>query len=162
MAWTDLSPYTAGRKLTAALLEQLRGNFKALGDPWTAYTPTWTGTSNPTNYTGVGSYIEAGRLVIFRARVTANPASFTAGTGGYKVSLPATIADGLGARFSCAMLDASASQTFIGMTFSVSGTTAFIGYNSSASGLLASVTPTAPFTFAANDYIELTGVYEKA
>ncbi len=159
MAWTDLSPYTVGR-FTAAMAELLRGNFKAIGDPWTSYSPLWTAsTTNPTNYTGTGEYIQAGKLVIFKARVTANAAGFTAGSGTYRVSLPVAIADGIGARFMVGVLKGS--STYIGMTYSVSGTTAFIGYND-GTAVMASVGAAVPSAFVANDYIELTGTYEAA
>ena len=159
MAWTDLSAYTVGR-FTAAMAELLRGNFKAIGDPWTSYSPLWTAsTTNPTNYTGTGEYIQAGKLVIFKARVTANAAGFTAGSGTYRVSLPVAIADGIGARFVVGILKSG--STYMGMTYSVSGTTAFIGYND-GTAIMASVTNAIPSVFAANDYIELTGTYEAA
>ncbi len=160
MAWTDLVPYTTSR-LTAAMLELLRGNFKAIGDAWTDYTPTWTApTTNPTNYTGSGAYIKAGKWVTFRARVTAE-ASFTAGSGTYAVSLPFSILDSIGARFMVTAVDASTGNKFLGTTYSVSGTSAFVAYND-GTAVLASITNAAPMAFATGDYIEVTGTYEAA
>src|SRR3546814_14084513 len=71
MAWTDLAAYTAGSKITAAMLELLRGNFKAIGDPWTAYTPTWTGSGfTQGNGTITGAWVSAGKLVLYRITAT--------------------------------------------------------------------------------------------
>lgn len=164
MTWnTPLTPL-AGAKATAAFWwAQVRDNFKAIGDPWTSYSPLWTvGTgTNPTNYTGTGSYIAAGKLIVFKARVAANPTLFTAGSGSYRISLPVPIVSAIGARFQVAVLDASTGNTFMGTTYSVSGSNVFVGYND-GSAILAGITNAAPVVFAANDYIEVTGIYESA
>lgn len=92
MAWpTTVRTWLAGEKLTATLMnEQIRDALKAISDPWTAYTPTWTASSvNPTlgNGTLVGSYVKAGRLVIGDIRLTIGSTT-TVGTGSYSFGLP--------------------------------------------------------------------------
>jgi hypothetical protein len=95
MAWTPPSTRTAGEVLTAATWnEQVRDNMKAIGDPWTAYTPTWTATTtNPTlgNGTRTAAYMQAGKLVHFRIEVLFGSTT-TAGAGAYELTLPVAAA----------------------------------------------------------------------
>lgn len=166
MAWTTPTTWVAGLALTATQLnQQLRDNLKAIGDPWTAYTPQWTSTATaPTLGNGVitGGYMQAGKLVHFWAKVTMGTTT-TYGTGAYRLSLPVSIASTYPARFTTAMFDASAAFHFQGMTYSVSGTTAPIGVDNGATdGHIGAVGPAVPFTFATGDTIEIIGTYEAA
>lgn len=93
MTWTDPRTWLAGERLTAALLnQQLRDNQKAIGDAWTAYTPTWSSTGTAValgNGTVTGAYIEAGNLIIWKFLITSGTTT-TYGTGNYAISLPVT------------------------------------------------------------------------
>lgn len=97
MAWTNPRTWTAGERLTAALLNlQVRDNLKAIGDPWDAYTPSWTAaTTNPSVGNGslVGAVRQMGSLVHFRLLLTAG-SSTTFGSGAWKMTLPVIPAPG--------------------------------------------------------------------
>lgn len=96
MAWTSPRTWVAGEKPTAATLNtHIRDNLKAIGDPWTSYTPVWTATgSNPTIGNGsiTGAYMQAGKLVIGKIKLTLGSTS-TVGTLSYRWSLPVAAAD---------------------------------------------------------------------
>jgi hypothetical protein len=93
MAWTDPRTWVAGETVTAAQLNtHVRDNLKAVGDPWAAYTPTWTAvTTNPTLGNGIlaGDFMQAGKLVAFRIDLTFGSTT-NAGSGNYRWSLPVT------------------------------------------------------------------------
>lgn len=95
MAWTDLSPYTVGR-FTAAMAELLRGNFKAIGDPWTDYgTPStlWaTSGTQPTIGNGVlaGRYWAAGKKFEFSISLVIGSTT-NVGTGTWSFLLPVSM-----------------------------------------------------------------------
>ena len=166
MAWTSPSTWAAAAVLTAAQLnQQLRDNFKAIGDPWTSYTPTWSASGTAVaigNGTQVGGYLNPGKLVIFRAKITMGSTT-TYGTGSYRIALPVSMSASDPGRFMVTLLDSSAGSTFQGLTYNVSGTLAPIAAdNGTAGGALAGITPTVPFTFASGDTIEVTGMYEGA
>ena len=163
MAWTSPRTWIAGETLTAALLNtHLRDNLKAIGDPWTAYTPTWTATTtNPAigNGTIVGSYSEVGKWIRFRLKVTMGSTT-TYGSGAYLFSLPV------------APLASLSSDAFNvqGVVFDTSATARAFrsGYLGGASALAladqagAVVNATVPFTLANGDSISITGSYEAA
>ena len=144
MAWTDLSPYTVGR-FTAAMAELLRGNFKAIGDPWTAYTPSWTSSGTAPavgNGTLTGAWISAGKLATVRI-VLLSGTTTTYGTGVYNFTLPATFAgsqwDALGG--SCVVRN-QANTVSYGLAAFASGT----GVASGADGAGNRLSQTAPVT----------------
>jgi hypothetical protein len=92
MAW-DVSTWTAGLTVTAAQMNaRIRDNFKAIGDPWTAYTPVLTATTtNPTLGTGssqLGRYVAAGKWITYQYRITFGTSGTAAGSGTYLISLP--------------------------------------------------------------------------
>jgi hypothetical protein len=91
MSWTDPRTWLAGEDPTAALFNvQIRDNLKAIGDPWTAYTPVLTGsTTNPVLGNGslVGAYLQAGKLVLWRFSFTSGTTT-TYGSGNYVITLP--------------------------------------------------------------------------
>lgn len=91
MAYTTPPTFSAGAILTAAQMNTyLRDNFKAIGDAWTSYTPTWgsIGTA-PTlgNGTIVGKYTQVGKLIKGRIELTIGSTS-TVGTSVYTLTLP--------------------------------------------------------------------------
>lgn len=160
MAWTSPSTWVAGAVVTAAQLNaQVRDNFKAIGDPWTSYTPTWTAsTTNPTigNGTLLGSYSQAGKLVHFRIRVTFGSTS-TVGSGTYFWTLPVTAIS----------THIAVAQGFI--RNSAGSTRAYRFARTSASGIIAledasgaAVTHAVPLAWANGDIIDINGTYEAA
>lgn len=161
MAWTDLGPYTVGR-FTAAMAELLRGNFKAIGDPWTAYTPAWTATTtNPVlgNGTMTGDYIKAGKFVVFRIRLTMGSTT-TFGTGtSYSWSLPFTaVSSSTGDPVGGSTLwDSSASSYFPQHAFLINTTGVGIAYENGNR-----VSPSSPLAWGTGDKIYIQGAYEAA
>lgn len=128
---------------------------------WTAYTPTWTATTtNPTlgNSTLVGEYVQHGKLVFFRIKVTAGATGFAAGTGAYLFSLPVTAAtsnehSGTGI--------AQDGTTRYPVTWYATNTTqiAALDGNYPTAGLVGAASP---FTPNAGDSYWFSGTYEAA
>lgn len=120
----------------------------------TPFTPTWTGTgSNPVigNGTLAGSYFQIGKLVIFEIEVLMGSTT-TFGSGTYEFALPVPAANVRGA-MACGMLDSGTS--FYTATAILHSTTVLrVNITSGAQ-----VGATAPFTFAPNDYIKISGSY---
>src|SRR5262245_26789338 len=126
MAWTTPRDWTAGETVTAAMLNtHLRDNLNAIVTP-ASFTPTWgnTGTANSLGKGSIsGSYITAGKLVIFRILLTWGSTT-SSGSGNWTFTLPAT-AESFGGRMASAeSFDSSAGQTYAGTT--VNSTTAVI------------------------------------
>lgn len=157
-----MATFNAGAPLPAASLE-------AAWDSWTTYTPSWTtsGTAPAIgNGTLTGRYQQIGQTVFFLAAILWGTTT-TGGTGQWSLTLPVSANQpgsplnvfypGPGYSF-----DSSASATYIGTTVLASATTV-IGFTvSSAAGLAASVTVTAPITWATSDRFVLGGTYEAA
>lgn len=167
MVWTTPATFTAGNVLTAAQLNAVQDNLRAVGSAWTTYTPAWTtsGTA-PTlgNGTLAGAYVAAGKLVMVRAVLTFGSTT-NPGTGGWSLSLPATAAAGLG-RYPVDGLarDDSATEDWLATGVIVGGasTIALRSLNTGTVGKLTNVTPTAPFTWATADSLTVAAVYEGA
>lgn len=88
MAWTSPRTWVAGEIFTAANANtHIRDNFKALGDPWTAYTPTLTNWTLG-NGTLTGSYIQVGKTVWGKVFYTVG--STDTKSGNLVISLPVT------------------------------------------------------------------------
>lgn len=155
MAWTSPRTWVAGEIPTAATFNtHVRDNFKAIGDAWTAYTPTlsnWT----LSNGTLTGAYLQAGKLVIFRILYTVG--STDTKSGGPVFSLPAAT-------------DSARAGMCIGEAFlnDVSAPTRAyrrVIQNSSTGCFMASdddtrLSPTAPWTWATGDLMTIQGLYE--
>ena len=111
MAWTTPRTWVSGEVPTAANFNtHVRDNFKAIGDAWGSYTPTWASSGTaPTigNGTLAGYYLQAGKLVIGRIVLTIGGTTGV-GTGSYSMSLPVNAAvTGLAAVGSCGFYDNS-------------------------------------------------------
>jgi hypothetical protein len=154
MAWTDLSPYSVGR-FTAAMAELLRGNFKAIGDPWVAYTPTWTASGfTQGNGTIVGARILAGKLVMYRITATIGTTT-TVGSSAYSFGLPvAAVGINMPGGGITVFNGSSVRQrdVYINTTTTVAGQDeagTFVGGS-------------APFALSSGSTLKLLGVYEAA
>lgn len=162
MAWTNPRTWVAGETLTAALLNvHVRDNLKAIGDAWTAYTPTWGATSsNPTlgNGTLNGTYLQAGKLVMFRISLLFGSTT-TVGSGNYTFTAPTA------ARYvtyqpagTAQLLDSSVPATRPQLA----------AFNGSATQLILQdtagtpVTHNTPYAWATGDRIIISGTYEAA
>lgn len=79
MAWTSPRTWTSGEVPTAAIFNtHVRDNLKAIGDAWTAWSPTLVATTIGNGST-VSRYMQAGKLVHFRHSVTLGSTSSVSG-----------------------------------------------------------------------------------
>jgi hypothetical protein len=157
MVWTSPRTWVAGEKPSAATLnEHIRDNFKAIGDPWTSYTST-LGNWTQGNGTLAAAYIEAGKLIHFRIKLTfgtttvaGGSPTFTAPFAGTAVRAPVLVQ----------MWDASAASAAAhkgGFAFFSSTTDILIRDSSSAV-----LSATNPFTWTTSDELIVSGTYERA
>lgn len=154
MAWTAPRTWVAGEKPSASTLNtHIRDNFKAIGDAWTAYTPSLTNVTLG-NGTLAGAYMQAGKTVGFSIKLTFG--STTAITGAVSFGLP---------------VSATGSRTMSGGFIMNDSSGPFKGgfyYNSSANIIAtrddasAVLSATSPFTWATGDEIVINGIYEAA
>lgn len=168
MAWTAPSTWVAGAVVTAAQLnQQVRDNFKAIGDSGTAFTPAWTGaTTNPVigNGTLTGGYNVAGKRLWVWMRIVMGTGT-TYGSGGYSIGLPGGMSLAPGRwRLNGLTRDESATSYWdvIGAWNATSSNFALLTPAVTAGNNLRSVNATAPFAFAATDEIFLSGDFELA
>lgn len=90
MAWVTPPTFTALAGATAAMFNKLRDCLNVVGDPWSTYTPTVTGsTTNPTMgaSTVAGRYRNTGQTWDIQVEITLG-AGFSAGSGGWLISYP--------------------------------------------------------------------------
>jgi hypothetical protein len=148
MAWT--APYTwpAALVVTAAKLnEQVRDNFKAIGDPWTAWTPTWTAGGGATtlgNGTLNAAYSSAGKLLRIRINLALGSTT-SGGTGGWSFTLPPGFT-----------AIATHEQTITGKLFVASANWPAIGY------IAPSATSVQPYTHPSSTNTTLSQVQSSA
>jgi hypothetical protein len=157
MTWVSPRTWLAGEKLTAAKLQELSDSLKAIGDPWASYTPTLTASvSNPAPSAYSGGYIQAGKLVMFRFKITM---SATVGSGTYSIALPVAGNALFPAAFGRAdLFDSSAGVIYPRTLLSSGGSTLGVLNDENATRVAATV----PFTFATGDIIAGYGMYEAA
>ena len=155
MAWTNPRTWVAGEKPSAATLNtHIRDNLKAIGDAWTAYTPTLTNWTLG-NGTIVGAYSQAGKTVHWRVKYTAGSTSTYVGNATF--SLPATVT---GSPFAfpvgrATLADISAGTRATRTALSTDGTTFLLRDEAGVT-----VNATIPWTWATGDIIEVCGTYE--
>lgn len=162
MAWNTPTTWVPNTVLTAGQLNaQVRDNFNAIGDPWTAYTPAWTAAvTDPTlgNGTLIGNYMQAGKLVHFRLSLTTGSTT-TYGSGTYGFSLPVPAAAPstsplVGTGF---CQDTSAGSRYLRFLLLASSTTVWL-----TSDAATNVATNVPFTWANTDILHVAGSYEAA
>lgn len=139
---------------------------------WQSFTPSWTGAGgNPAigNGTINGKYIQTGKTVDFKIDITAG-ATTTYGSGTYRFSFPVTpatpsatqdlmpignahVKSAVSGNFYCWAIVRTAITSYFELFY-------LTGIGGSSGG--ASVTATAPYTFAVNDAIQITGSFEAA
>lgn len=162
MAWTSPATWTAGTVLNAAQLNtQVRDNFKAIGDPWTAYVPQWLGaTTNPVIGNGsiVAAYMQAGKLVHFRIRIVMGSTT-TYGSGAWTFGLPVAAVLSTDSAIDCSVFlkDVSAPARYLRSAYL--NTTTLIAPCDAAGAL---VNSTSPFVWANTDILSIAGTYEAA
>ncbi len=155
MVWTNPRTWVAGEKPSAATLNQhVRDNFKAIGDAWTAYTPTTTNITL-TGGTLTGHYSEAGKDIKFRIKFVLGVGSAITGSPTFTLPVNATAARTVNPKV--IMFDTSGSVYKGG--FSANTSTSVINMRDDAS---ANISSTVPFPWATGDEIIITGSYEAA
>lgn len=163
-AWTTTPrTWSVGETVTAANMNaQLRDFANAFG-AWASYTPTWTAsTTNPTNTTLVGAYMQVQKTVTFRAQGTA-AASFTAGSGAYIVALPAAATASADQVVPGRILDSSTGFYYRGVGgITASASTITRGHFVDGAASSAGFSNTVPMTWAVSDVWVFTGSYEAA
>lgn len=168
MAWNTPTTWVAGAVLTAAQLnDQLRDNFKAIGDPWTTYAPTWasSGGTQPAVGNGslTGAYMRAGKLLSFRITLSMGTTT-TYGTGTYQFTMPAAPLAHRWAIEGFARDDSASGALFPVRAFwdSTNNVAILRTWPTTAGAALVPVTATVPFAFANLDSISLSGTLELA
>jgi len=171
MAWTAPRTWVAAEKPPASTLNvHIRDNFKAIGDPWTAYGSGASWTSSGTapslgNGTWNGKYIQPGKFVRFRIVLTMGSTT-TYGTGTYSLALPVAAASDIGKLLitNGNAFDSSATADFMCAGFILNSATTIVlrTLPTTAGNALVALTNTVPFTFANADSITISGAYEAA
>jgi hypothetical protein len=156
MAWTAPRTWTAGEVVTAAILNtHVRDNLKAATE-WTSYAPTWTATGGtPTlgNGTLSGRYRKAGNLCHLTITLTIGSTTGLVGSN-WLFSVPAGCTAVTGLLFWVA--SDYGTTVYSGVSQFSGANTPWLFRDGSASGVGATV----PFTWAANDSLTLSSVYE--
>lgn len=165
MTWNTPQTWVAGPGGISALLlnAQVRDNLKAIGDPWTDWTPTWSGaTTNPVigNGTIDAAYLASGKLTHFRILITMGSTT-TYGSGQWRLTLPVLPTNqrwtfqgdgalGAGAYLIRGIWDNTSSL----LTLATPGTT--------AGGADRTVTLNNPAAWGSGHTLSISGVYEGA
>lgn len=161
--WTDPDYWGFLPRTAAWLNQQIRDNFKALGDPWTTYTPSWTAVfSNPVLGNGslTGAYTQTGKRVMFWARITIGSTT-TFGSGPWLLSPPVPPANSpWGWTWMGRAWDASGTASYLVQATSFYG--GLLVDSTTAGGPARSVNGSVPFTWAAGDQLDISGFYEAA
>jgi hypothetical protein len=153
VAWVSPRTWIVGQIVTAAQLNEVRDSLKAVGDAWTNYTPTPTGITVG-NGTLTGVFRQTGKTVNFHIEFVAGSSSTFSGTIIFQMPVNSvwTPPTPIGVAY---LFDNSLTVRDAGMfTLNTVGNGFVL---SSSNGL---VTATAPWTWATNDRISITGTYE--
>jgi len=163
MAWVSPSNVATGDVLTAATWNQaVVANWQAVGDAWTAYTPTWTNVTLG-SATQDCAYRRLGKTVDVRIRLILNGSTIS---GDPEATLPNddTMRTYGAVRFPlglAGMFDSSAGATFMGWVTPSSTTYARVRFavlNAGvAYGATTALSSSIPFTWANGD--ELLGYF---
>ena len=165
-AWTSTPrTWVAGEVPTATHFnENLRDFGRAFADAWASYTPTLTAsTTNPTNWTQTGYFMQAGKLVIAKFQVLAG-GGMTKGSGTYRVALPVNANTTMGSLYigTVTLRDASTGNTYYAQAAVTNTAYITLNYAATYGGGAANVTDTTPWTWEASDTISATITYEAA
>lgn len=164
MAWTSPRTWVSGEVPPATIFNtHVRDNFKALGDPWTSYTPNWSGSGgNPVIGNGQIScaYMMAGKLCAFRFQI-AMGSTTTYGGGIWSINLP--FAPSTSVTFLADYADTGVGNyQGRGLTNGSSTTLTLLAPPTTAGNADRTVGPTVPFTWGNGDILNVSGFYEAA
>ncbi|TCJ23016.1 hypothetical protein [Nocardioides jejuensis] len=157
--------WVAGELVTAAELNtEIRDAFAGLQAAWTAFTPSWTGSSsNPAivNGTIAGGYMQVGKTVHFWIEITMGT-STTYGTGNWQLTLPVPEAAHRWL-FTGNARDTSAVATFpLFAERTGSNLLTLRALPTTAGNAYVPATSAVPFTWASADVLTISGTYEAA
>lgn len=134
----------------------------AFGGAWTAYTPTLTASTSPTNYTGTGRYKKVGRILVMNFQFTAG-ASFTAGSGTYGVSTPVPVVVSAITQGSARLYDSSTGNAILGARVATFNSSSIVFQTTTTyAGTLTNVGNAVPWTWATGDIIDGFAILESA
>lgn len=163
MVWTSPRTWVAGEKPTATTFNtHVRDNFKAIGDPWTSYTPTLSNVTLGTGGTVVGAYVQAGKLVLGRVIITLGTGGSFTGAAMFTLPVSPLITTDLMPLGTVMMLDTSASVSFDAVCrWATATSNVAIQYHL---GTVAAsiVNATTPWTWAVGDKLFAQFAYEAA
>lgn len=164
MAWTDPRTWVTGELVTAALLNtHLRDNLKAIGDPWTAYTPTCSWTVG--NGTLTGRYRQVGKAVDLSIRLALGSTSTASSIVTFTLPVPLRGTPGTGEPFgvgSAWLWDNNLADNYYAVPVKT-GSADTIRLNiPNGTATAASVTDVVPFTWINGDIIRVNLSYEAA
>jgi hypothetical protein len=145
--------------ITAAKLNNVETGVSQIYSAWAAYTPTVTGITLG-NGTVLGRYRLVGKTVNGMIECTLGSTTTMVGIPTFTlppVNAPLNATGGRSAKV--IFFDTSATQYYAGVCI-LTSTTALAGIHTSASGLLAATSATAPFTWATGDKINIDFMYE--
>jgi hypothetical protein len=170
MAWSNFPAglFTSGAILTAAQMNTyVRDNLKAIGDAWTAYTPTWTNLTVG-NGTQASAYIAAGKLHVVRVEFVFGSTSSISGTPEFTLPNGVSVAtdyDTQAPMGPAIILDSSAALGYSGFV-NRSSNAARLGFQAhgvtGAWVYLSGLNATTPITFASGDKLQGLAVFEAA
>jgi len=149
----------AGHTPTGTEILSWYNALQALTDPQTVYAPTWASSgTQPALVDGTltAHYLQVGKWVYYTGQLLIG-ASTTFGTGTYTMSLPVTSASSELYVGACLVFDNSVSTAQNPGVARMNGTTQLRFYGSNGQ-----VGATAPMTFAVNDRLIWTALYEGA
>jgi hypothetical protein len=153
---TTPATWVAGTTVSAAQMNtEIRDAVTGIQAAWTAYTPTWAGsTTNPVlgNGTIAGRYMRVGKTFDVNIQLTMGSTT-TFGTGVWSFSLPFTLLSGRAMYGNCDMVDTSASSGFFGNVVPFS--TSSLSIRAVGAGAAANVTNLVPFTWATTDTLTI-------
>lgn len=123
---------------------------------WTAFTPTWTASTNPSigNGTLVASYARFGTAVLYNMQLICGSTT-TYGSGPWNFSLPVA---GISGRLSpmAAFIEDSGTGKRLGTTYHLTTTLMRVVVGTDE------VSSTVPMTWAVNDTLSVSGLYVAA
>lgn len=159
MAWPSSIPTFVPGPALVADLNDLGDALKAIGDQWTAYTPTLTAaTTDPTLGTSsiTGRYRKLGKTADIHIRLVIGASGWDPGSGIYRFGLPSGVVPYLqnagGAMGVATVRDASVPVTYAyRVTYFATTAVQLISTGTSP----ASLTSSAPITWANGDAIDL-------
>ena len=157
MSWTDPRTWSDGETVDADMLNTIRDALKAIGDPWSAWTPTLTSLALGSG-TLVARYLQAGRLVHFYFDFILGAGSAVGTNPAFTLPVPARSAAAVRG-LTCAYLVGSVNYS--GRTFNETTTAVTLAVDTSGSNQ-GNVTATVPGTFAAGSILHCHGTYEAA